>query len=431
MSAQSSATPSRSFVTVFSLARAARFACAALLASTTLCAFAAQQPADPLTEGRAPASDTAVTGQSEAEAAAPKPLTEALDKTPVGESLHNARITVGGLVEASYTYSTSSPPNNVITGRSFDFENQDPTLNQVMLYAERATDAAKPWDLGFRIEALYGADARFTPSNGMFDELDDHENTFDLTQAYGEVVIPVGAKGIKTKVGKFITPLGYELVNPSGNAFYSHSFLFGILPFAHTGVIGTYEVGDNLSVSFGISRGWDQALEDNNSAIDVIGVAAYKVDDKTNFTISFTTGPEQAGNSGRYRTAIDLIATRAVNDKLTLAVNGDYIFDAQAGQDGDDSQVYGLAGYIGYKIAKMATLNTRLEWFNDTSRASGFDAVMYEATVGVALTPFPDGWASTLVIRPEVRWDYADNDVFDGGTDDQQLTFGIDAYITF
>ena len=54
------------------------------------------------------------------------------------------------------------PPDNVITGRSFDFENQDPTLNQVMLYAERTTDAAKKWDLGFRIEALYGADGPWT-----------------------------------------------------------------------------------------------------------------------------------------------------------------------------------------------------------------------------------------------------------------------------
>jgi hypothetical protein len=428
-SAVSSSSPVSS--AQFLLGRAAKLACVALVASAGATAFAAQQPAEPLVEGRAPASQTAVTGQSEAEEAAPKPLMALLDKTPIGNGLRDAGIEVGGLAEAGYTYSTSSPPDNVITGRAFDFENQDPTLNQVMLYAERTTDASKPWDLGFRIEALYGADARFTHSNGLLEEFSDGENQFDLTQIYGEVVIPVG-HGIKTKVGKFITPLGYELVNPSGNAFYSHSFLFGIVPFAHTGVLGTYQVGDNLSVSFGFSRGWDQALEDNNDdALDAIGVVAYTLDDKTNLTFSFTTGPEQAGNSGRYRTALDFIATHQVNDKLTLAVNADYIFDARAGQDGDDSQVYGVAGYLGYKLCPCATLNTRLEWFNDTSRIGGFDAVLYEATVGVALTPFKDGWASNLVIRPEARWDYADNDVFDGGTDDQQLTFGVDAYITF
>jgi hypothetical protein len=401
----------------------------ALLASAGY-AYGAQQPADPLVEGRPPAAETEVTGQSEVEEDAPKLLMDGLDKIGLGAPLRDAGIEVGGLVEGSYTYSTSSPPDNIIDGRSFDFENQDPTLNQVMLYAERGTDAAKAWDLGFRIEALYGADARFTASNGMFDELDDNENTFDLTQVYGEVVIPVG-NGIKTKVGKFITPIGYELVTPSGNAFYSHSFLFGIVPFAHTGVLGTYEIGDNLSVSFGLSRGWDQALEDNNDAIDAIGVVAYTVDDKTSLTFSFTTGPEQDDNNGRYRTALDFIGTRQVNDELTLAVNATYVFDAQAGQDGDDAQTYGVAGYIGYELCPCATLNGRLEWFNDTSRVDGFDAVLYEATVGVSLTPFDDGYLSNLVIRPEVRWDYADNDVFDGGTDDQQLTLAVDAYITF
>jgi hypothetical protein len=430
MSAQSYTSQSSSLFSKLCLGRAARLACVALLASAGY-AYAAQQAADPLVEGRAPDSPTNVTGQSEVEEEAPKPLMDLLDKVGAGASLREYDIEVGGLVEASYTYSTSSPPNNVITGRTFDFENQDPTLNQVMLYAERPTDVTDPWDFGFRIEALYGADARFTPSNGLFDNLDDNENTFDLTQAYAEVVIPVG-NGIKTKVGKFITPLGYELVNPSGNAFYSHAFLFGILPFAHTGVLGTYQVGDNLAVSLGFSRGWDQALEDNNDdALDVIGVVAYTVDDKTNLTFSFTTGPEQAGFSGRYRTALDFIATHQVNDKLTLAVNADYIFDAQAGQDGDDSQVYGVAGYAGYQFCPCATLNGRLEWFNDTSRVGGFDAVLYEATVGLSLTPFEEGALSNLVVRPEVRWDYADNDVFDDGTGDQQLTFGVDAYITF
>jgi hypothetical protein len=35
------------------------------------------------------------------------------------------------------------------------------------------------------------------------------------------------------------------------------------------------------------------------------------------------------------------------------------------------------------------------------------------------------------VIRPEVRYDYAQEGIFDGGTDHDQLTFGVDAIFTF
>ena len=56
----------------------------------------------------------------------------------------------------------------------------------------------------------------------------------------------------------------------------------------------------------------------------------------------------------------------------------------------------------------------------------------YEATVGLAITPFPDNdIAKNFVVRPEVRYDYASKRVFDGGTDRYQFQAAIDAYFTF
>ena len=41
-------------------------------------------------------------------------------------------------------------------------------------------------------------------------------------------------------VGLFPTPLGYEVIDPSANPFYSHSYIFQFgLPFKHTGVLAT------------------------------------------------------------------------------------------------------------------------------------------------------------------------------------------------
>ena len=40
-------------------------------------------------------------------------------------------------------------------------------------------------------------------------------------------------------------------------------------------------------------------------------------------------------------------------------------------------------------------------------------------------------WLSGLMIRPEARWDHATDEIFDGGTDDQQFTIGGDIIFAF
>ena len=94
-----------------------------------------------------------------------------------------------------------------------------------------------------------------------------------------------------------------------------------------------------------------------------------------------------------------------------------------------------MVGYGSYAIDPHFTLNTRLEWYEDS--ADGFStgapvgAHYYEATVGVAIKPFPkDTILSRLLIRPEVRYDRSDRSVFGSG-DRDQLTFSMDTLFTF
>jgi len=359
-------------------------------------------------------------------------LNSALDKVGIGSTLQDAGINVGGWAEGSLTYSTSAPPGNIITGRAFDFEHEDPTLNQVALWVEKTTDFAKAWDLGFRIEGGWGGDYRFTASNGMDLQVGaTPQEQFDITQAYAEVVVPLGT-GLKVKVGKFITPLGWEYVNPTLNAFYSHSYLFGLLPYSHTGVTGTYQLSDKMLVTLGFSRGWDQSLKDNNDdALDVLGAIAYTIDEKTSLFVNFTWGPEGI-DPGYYKLAIDTSVSRVVSDQLTLVLNGVYVYDAGASQTGDGANTFGLAGYATYTLSDMFALNGRVEWMNDEMRAGGFDTNIYEATAGVTITPFPsDALASGFKIRPEVRFDYAHDQVFDAGSQNTQWTGAIEAYFKF
>ena len=102
---------------------------------------------------------------------------------------------------------------------------------------------------------------------------------------------------------------------------------------------------------------------------------------------------------------------------------------------------WGAAVYFQQVFDPHFTLNVRAEYFNDDDgcRGLGYPTLgtggtsAEELTVGVAIKPMPgNAWASGLVIRPEVRWDHADDPIFnDGGGDENQFTVGGDIIFAF
>ena len=250
------------------------------------------------------------------------------------------------------------------------------------------------------------------------------KSQLDPTQAYVDLAIPIG-NGLDIRGGKFFTLLGYEVISPAGNAFFSHSFLFGNLPFTQTGLLGSYAINDSLSVTGGATRGWDQATEDNNGPdIEFTGQVKY-TQGKFTFYVNGSTGNEEPSFAVRtdpvtgatrglngWRSVIDVIGSYNYSDNLTLAVNADYAFEAQR-DNGGTAQWYGIAAYAGYKITDMFTFNARGEIFDDQdgdapSTVVGIPNTYIEATLGLTVTPFPNNnFASNLKIRPEVRFDYA------------------------
>ncbi|MEO6436904.1 MAG: porin [Tepidisphaeraceae bacterium] len=368
-------------------------------------------------------------------APARRPLMRALDNAGIGETLDDTGINIFGHVEGSYTYNFNDPAGDINVGRVFDFEHDELTLNQIDLTIEKTVDVThKKVEFGGRVEWLYGGDSGLIHSNGLFDEYDgvrDPENQFDLNQAYVDVAIPVG-NGLRIRAGKFVTLLGYEVINPTGNALYSHSYLFGFaIPFTHTGVLATYSLNDKITLNGGVTRGWEQSLEDNNDAIDFLGGVNWVINDKFTLYFSDSFGPQQADNESNLRNVFDFCLYYTVNDDLKLGLNGVYGFEQDVPGVGD-ADWYGLAGYAHLTVNERATLNARLEWFDDADGTRGIGGAVYEAALGVALKPFPnDDLGSNLLIRPEVRVDYSEDGIFDGGTDHSQVTAAIDAIFTF
>lgn len=371
------------------------------------------------------------------------------DRLGVGQTLDDAHIRINGYVEGSYTWNANNPVNDLNLGRVFDVEHDEPTLNQLSLNIERVANLSRTdWDIGFRMQWIYGGDARFIHANGIFDYwepsanesgiTDGPENQYDPVQFYVDVNVPIG-NGLRVRAGRF---LFFKQIDPSASVFYSHSFTFGAaLPFTLTGVTGFYPIDDKLDIEAGVVRGWGQSLEDNNGGVTFVGRARYQFSDKTSGSLSAITGPEQDNDNEHYRTAIDLVLAHQLSDQFTLLF--DAIYGYQAGTPGvGAADWYGLSVYGVYRINDNVSAGARLEYYRDDEgftfglsdvEGLGFKSQgLYEVTLGLTLTPFAaDELGRNLKIRPEVRYDYSDERFFDGFTRHDQLTFAIDAYFMF
>jgi hypothetical protein len=357
----------------------------------------------------------------------------------IADTLDRNKINAGGHIEGSWTYNFNDPNTDVNNGRVFDFEHNDPTLNQLDVFFEKKVDASKHnFDFGGKVEAMWGSDAGLIHANGLTDWYDgprNPENQLDLTQLYVDIGVPVG-NGLLLRIGKFVTICGQEVIDPEGNSLFSHSFMFGFaIPFTHTGILGSYNLSDDWAIMAGITRGWDQAFEDNNSAIDFLGAIKWAQSKDTTFILNVTAGPERADNNDDWRILLDLVASHTVSDQLAIAVNADFAWEDNAAIGGDTAYWYGIAGYAGFKISPEIGLNGRIEWFHDDGGSRlGIDGLnLYELTVGLNIKPFAkDRWGQYLQIRPEVRFDlssddvFGDRDTFGRFSDDNQFTFGVD-----
>lgn len=412
-----------------------------------------------------------------ADAAASKGLLmQGLDKVGAGKAMDDCKLTLDGWIQSGYTYSHrhgSGTP--VIFPGPFNHEiGNHYMLNQVVLRLIRDVDTKK-FDIGGQIEILYGTDGGPMHPYGGFgfngsDRSDDNspeddvavanlnpQFQFDIPQAYVRLNLPVGDNGLQIDIGKFATLLGYESFEAVNTPFYSHSYIFNAEPFTHVGVLANYQVNDQLGMKLGVTRGWDMATEDNNGcAIDVIGQVSYQFSKTMSLAFNYSVGPENAGDTGHYRTALNPIFRWQATDQLLLAVEGLYAFDGGWNGVPEDTHHYGdawgAALYAGYKVNDYLTINGRAEKFHTNLAAQNFTSAsrlglefdpvaisVYEITLGAAITPMPkDQYLKGLSIRPEIRYDFTDSTAykfFPGGTGattyKDQLTFACDVVFAF
>ena len=369
------------------------------------------------------------------------------------------RFKISGWIDGGVTFNPASPQSNQNFGRLFDDRANEPLLNQLVINFERAL-APQPgqFDWGFKLQFIYGSDARFIHSLGLFDDTAATSIVQpDLVEAYLNLHFPmISEGGIDLKLGKFVTLEGAETIDPRTNFFYSHTYIFNFgIPFNHTGVLATFHATKWLDAMAGLTRGVNTSIDDNNDSLAFHGGVGLNFNEgKIVVAASTHIGPETPNNNHDLRYLNTITTTCKITDKFTSITDLNYALDEVM-----DAQAYGIAQYFTYAINSWLTAGIRGEVFRDDNgfyvvsfanthdpvralegeptidpRTVGGGKTTYGGiTLGVNIKPPVPKPAASLAIRPELRFDRALNGTrpFNDSSDRNQFTAGIDVIVTF
>jgi hypothetical protein len=324
-------------------------------------------------------------------------------------------------VENSYTVNlTGSGRGATNELRLFDYD-EGYTFNIAEFSLKK--DPSETYPFGYGLVVTAGIDSQKLHAIGIFRDEDDafpFRNTrkYDLQEAYVAGRIPVG-NGLTLKAGKWVTLLGYEVIESPNNLNFSRSFLFTFaIPLTHVGALATYPVTDWLGVSAGPVLGWDVA-DDTNGKLSWTGQIA--VTPRKDLTASFQwiTGPEQP-DQGERRTVFDLVVNYTGIKALTLGLNVDYgreedepsLVDAGTRRTAEATW-WGWAAYAAYDWTEQLRAALRLEYFQDSAgvRTLAVGAGSKVSLYSVTATLQYRIWRG-LVGRLEYRHDQADEKAF-------------------
>ncbi|MEY2529220.1 MAG: hypothetical protein QOJ05_1310 [Verrucomicrobiota bacterium] len=387
------------------------------------------------------------------------PDEEAVRDNLVQQQEAKSRLAISGWIESGITFNPDNPKDNQNFGRFFDDRANEPLLNQLVLNFERAL-VPKPgeFDWGFKVQLMYGSDARFIHSLGLLDNTAT-ESTLqpDLVEAYLNLHFPILSEGgLDVKLGKFVTLEGAETIDPRTNFFYSHTFIFNFgIPLNHTGALATWHATSHVNLVAGLTRGVNTSVKDGNDSIAFHGGIGLDLND-SKLVISAAThiGPETPQDDHDQRYLNTITTTWKITDKLTSITDLNYARDA-----GADADAYGVAQYFTYTINSWLTAGVRGEVFRDDKgfyvvsfadnhdpmrllageptidpRTLGGGRTTYAAiTIGLNIKPAMPKPLAGLTIRPELRFDRSLSDTrpFNESSDDRMFTAAIDAVLTF
>jgi hypothetical protein len=333
------------------------------------------------------------------DAPAPAPSPEA---SPEPES---TPVEVSGFVDAYYLYNFNKVEPAL---RSFDIQHNAFSLSLAEVAFAKGVSADSR--VGFRVDLDFGKTANIVASFEP-EPIQGEQIYQNIQQAY---VSLFATPKLQLDFGKYVTPIGAEVIESKDNWNYGRSVLFGYaIPFYHTGLRATITASDKVSIGAYVTNGWNNSSKIFQGQPGLGIGATLKPSEKVTWIVNYMNGPEGEGdpslgipdppNRGIFDTTLTLTAT----DKLSFMGNFDY------GKEGD-VKWWGVAAYVKYQATPNWALAGRYEYLDDSK--GGFMTIDGKGQTFTVTSDhaIPGG----LVLRLEYYLDTTKDPFFENSTGD-------------
>ncbi|MEM9365593.1 MAG: porin [Planctomycetota bacterium] len=315
----------------------------------------------------------------------------------------------------------------------FNSRPEEVQLHQAWLYAEKALDTSCGFDIGGRIDYIYGTDGPDTQAFGISNDHWDNgwDNGADYGSAIPQLYVEAGYGDVSVKAGHFYTIIGWEVVGAPDNFFYSHAYtMYNSEPFTHTGFLATAGLTDELEVYGGYVLGWDSGFEDNGDAF--LGGASLQVTDDINLIYATVFGRFADDPTGTQEQGYmhSIVADVALSDSTQYIFQSDWL-DSETYTGAAVRETFGINQYLIHTLSDCLAIGGRFEWYSVDEGVFASEADVFALTTGINYKP-----CANVIMRPELRWDWVDADAADNAqiledNDDSQFTFGMDTIFLF
>ncbi|MDR2755741.1 MAG: porin [Planctomycetaceae bacterium] len=321
-------------------------------------------------------------------------------------------------------------------------QSTDFLVNQVWLGVKKDADGTHGLDWGFAAEGYFGPEAWIAQSWGDAN-FDYGWQDGDYYTAIPQLYAQLAYGNLSVKLGKFETILGFESLRAPDFFFFSHSYIFLLEPYSHSGAFFQYTPGNKWSFGAAYTTGTDTSIENAYDDHGFIGTISYQLSNKLNLSYAVmynhngygayvsetsdpnNTGLNRYGLSGTNVYLHTVAANYSISDKWNYSLQWNYN-DVKTREDGSHTFAYGIANYLTYQFNDHWGIGFRAEW---AKNILGYETDISEYTFGVNWKPY-----SNISIRPELRYDYSANKIekpFNNGLNRDQFSGGITGIVSF
>lgn len=304
--------------------------------------------------------------------------------TPMGsteEEPKTPKFTFGGQTDFYFISNLNNPWNGKNGLRAWDIKDEHgPHLGLIELWGEYARDP-----IGGRIDLNFGSTARL---NGSTEQSDDEWLQY-FQQAYISANL---TKDGKTWIdfGKYVTPIGAEVIEPAGNWLYSQGVMFTWpIPFWHFGGRITHKLNDTDWVMVHVNNGWGTVTRPADAGPN-FGITGSKVfSPQWTVTASYLGGENFAGiNEPAWRHLLNSVVAYKPSESskfsylvdMTLGLQND--FALEPGNTGTATW-YGIQAQSKYAFKPNQYATARFEYLHDSDGALfGNDLDVFTFTAG-------------------------------------------------